>query len=264
LFWVELAVAVSASLFLTVPVFLTVMTAFTANAFRGVRSGLTPGWIIKVLDTYGDTIFRSFYLALAALACCLVLGLPLAYALVKFGKSKIAALIEEALVLPLSVPGIAVGLGILLAWGQVSWFRHSWLFILAGHAVFCLPFMVRPVASVLRVAPLDDQEEAARTMGAGFLTRFFGLVVPASAAGIVSGSLQVLTLSMGEFNISWMLQTPFTRTLPVGLADSYASMRLEIGAAYTVVFLALIVPLLFATQKIPALLGGIKPGRRSE
>jgi putative spermidine/putrescine transport system permease protein len=45
-----------------------------------------------------------------------------------------------------------------------------------------------------------------------------------------------------------LLHTPFTMTLPVGLADSYASMRLEIGSAYTLVFLVLIVPLLVALQ----------------
>ena len=45
----------------------------------------------------------------------------------------------------------------------------------------------------------------------------------------------VVTLSIGEFNITWMLHTPLTKTLPVGLADSYASMRLEIGSAYTCV-----------------------------
>jgi hypothetical protein len=47
----------------------------------------------------------------------------------------------------------------------------------------------------------------------------------------------VVTLSMGEFNLTWMLHTPLTKTLPVGLADSYASMRLEIGSAYTLIFL---------------------------
>jgi ABC-type multidrug transport system fused ATPase/permease subunit len=46
----------------------------------------------------------------------------------------------------------------------------------------------------------------------------------------------VFTLSVGEFNLTWMLHTPLTRTLPVGLADSYASMRMEIGSAYTLVF----------------------------
>jgi putative spermidine/putrescine transport system permease protein len=36
--------------------------------------------------------------------------------------------------------------------------------------------------------------------------------------------------------------------LPVGLADSYASMRLEIASAYTLVFFIMIVPLLVAMQ----------------
>jgi len=65
---------------------------------------------------------------------------------------------------------------------------------------------------------------------------------------IVAGSLMVVTLSMGEFNITWMLHTPLTQTLPVGLADSYASMRLEIGSAYTIVFFFMIVPLLVMLQ----------------
>jgi putative spermidine/putrescine transport system permease protein len=38
-------------------------------------------------------------------------------------------------------------------------------------------------------------------------------------------------------------------TLPVGLADSYASMRLEIGSAYTLVFFIMITPLLVALQR---------------
>jgi putative spermidine/putrescine transport system permease protein len=59
---------------------------------------------------------------------------------------------------------------------------------------------------------------------------------------------------LGEFNISWMLQTPFTRTLPTGLADSYAAMRLEIGSAYTLIFFCLVVPLLVIAQKAPAML----------
>ena len=33
-----------------------------------------------------------------------------------------------------------------------------------------------------------------------------------------------------------MLHTPLTKTLPIGLADSYASMRLEIASAYTLIF----------------------------
>lgn len=73
--------------------------------------------------------------------------------------------------------------------------------------------------------------------------------------------MMVLTLSIGEFNITWMLQTPFTKTLPVGLADSYASARLEIGSAYTLFFLLMIVPLLMLIQWIGSRLHVQNKGR---
>jgi putative spermidine/putrescine transport system permease protein len=60
----------------------------------------------------------------------------------------------------------------------------------------------------------------------------------------------VVALSLGEFNTTLLLSTPFTMTLPVGLADSYASMRLEIGSAFTLVFLALLVPPMVALQAV--------------
>jgi putative spermidine/putrescine transport system ATP-binding protein len=73
-------------------------------------------------------------------------------------------------------------------------------------------------------------------------------VIPNAMPGILAGSLMVFTLSIGEFNLTWMLHTPMTKTLPVGLADSYASMRLEIGSAYTIIFFLMIIPLLIAMQ----------------
>ena len=60
----------------------------------------------------------------------------------------------------------------------------------------------------------------------------------------------MVTLSLGEFNLTWMLHTPLTKTLPVGLADSYASMRLEIASAYTLIFFIMIIPLLIAIQML--------------
>ena len=45
-----------------------------------------------------------------------------------------------------------------------------------------------------------------------------------------------------------MLHTPHTQTLPGGLADSYASTRLEVASANTLVFIVMIIPLLLAMQ----------------
>src|SRR4029077_5141877 len=91
-------------------------------------------------------------------------------------------------------------------------------------------------------------DEGAAALGAWSWQRFRDVIVPNAAPGILAGSLMVVTLSLGEFNLTWMLHTPLTKTLPVGLADSYASMRLEVASAYTLVFFVMIIPLLIAMQ----------------
>jgi putative spermidine/putrescine transport system permease protein len=107
---------------------------------------------------------------------------------------------------------------------------------------------VRAVLAVLSSIDLKTLEEGAASLGAPFWPRFFDVVLPNCRGGILAGALMVVTLSIGEFNMTWMLHTPLTKTLPVGLADSYASMRLEIGSAYTIVFFFMIIPLLVAMQ----------------
>lgn len=249
-------------LFLMIPVVQMCFTAFMKNAFRGFKAGFTTEWIEKVLELYGDTIVRSLGVAVAALVLCVVIGVPAAWILVREQRKRWAALVEEALILPLSVPGLAIGLGILLIWGGITSLRQSNLFILCGHVMFCLPFMVRSVMAVLRVEPIDAYEEASATLGASPWTTFLKVVVPVAMPGILAGALMVMTVSLGEFNISWMLQTPDTKTLPVGMADSYASMRLEVGSAYTFLFLVILVPILSLMQALPAWLARRAEARR--
>lgn len=249
-------------LFLMIPVVQMCFTAFMKNAFRGFKAGFTTEWIEKVLELYGNTIVRSLGIAVAALVLCVVIGVPAAWILVREQRKRWAALVEEALILPLSVPGLAIGLGILLIWGGITSLRQSNLFILCGHVMFCLPFMVRSVMAVLRVEPIDAYEEASATLGASPWTTFLKVVVPVAMPGILAGALMVMTVSLGEFNISWMLQTPDTKTLPVGMADSYASMRLEVGSAYTFLFLVILVPILSLMQALPAWLARRAEARR--
>lgn len=249
-------------LFLMIPVVQMCFTAFMKNAFRGFKAGFTTEWIEKVLELYGDTIVRSLGIAVAALVLCVVIGVPAAWILVREQRKRWAALMEEALILPLSVPGLAIGLGILLIWGGITSLRQSNLFILCGHVMFCLPFMVRSVMAVLRVEPIDAYEEASATLGASPWTTFLKVVVPVAMPGILAGALMVMTVSLGEFNISWMLQTPDTKTLPVGMADSYASMRLEVGSAYTFLFLVILVPILSLMQALPSWLARRAEARR--
>lgn len=248
-----LALTATVSVFMLAPLGLSILAGLVNNYSTGLKSGLTLRWLNEVLEVYGGTVGWSLVLALLCVFGTLLIGIPCAYALAR-SRSRAARLFEELLTLPVAVPGLATALALILTYGHIQGFRQSFAFILVGHMVFTLPFMVRTVSSAFQRNELRILEEAARTLGASFAERFLGVLVPAVLPAIVAGCLMVFTLSVGEFNLTWMLATPLTRTLPVGLADSYASMRIEIGSAYTLVFLLVILPVLWGLQAIGTLI----------
>lgn len=249
LFFFQLAFTLAVCAFLIVPVILSMLAGLTVNYLVGVESGLTLRWVGEVWSGYRETIFLSMGIALACLACTLALGIPAAYVLARRQTAFTRAL-EELLVMPVALPGLATALALIVTYGWAGGFRTSWLFILVGHVLFTLPFMVRAVLAVLMAIDLKTLEEGAASLGASFLQRFVDIVLPNCRSGVLAGSLMVVTLSMGEFNMTWLLHTPLNKTLPVGLADAYASLRLEIASAYTLLFFVMIVPLLLAMQAL--------------
>ena len=243
----QLTVTLMACAFLFVPTVLSILAGVTVNYFRGLSSGLTLKWVFRVWELYADSIFLSLWLAISCLIVTLIIGLPAAYGLARH-PGWLSRLLEEFISLPLAIPGLALALALIQLYGSLQGFRTSWTFILVGHVLYTLPFMVRSILSVLAAMDLKTLEEGAATLGASPWQRFRDIVVPNAMPGILAGALTVVTLSIGEFNLTWMLHTPYLKTLPVGLADSYASMRLEVASAYTLIFFVIIVPLLMAMQ----------------
>ncbi len=103
-----------------------------------------------------------------------------------------------------------MALALIITYGGVREFRASVLFILVGHVLYTLPFMLRSVMAVLAAVDVRTLEEGAASLGASPWQRFIQVVVPNARPGILAGSLMVVTLSIGEFNLTWMLHTPLT------------------------------------------------------
>lgn len=247
-----IAVTTLLTLFLTLPVLLSIVAGLSVNYSRGLSAGLTLNWVVQVWSLYADTIARSLIVALATLAVTLLIGVPGAYALVRRG-GRLARVVEEVVTLPVAIPGLALALALILAYGSFGAFRQSTVFIVVGHVLFTLPFMMRAVMAVLQTIDWKVLDEGAASLGASSWQRFFDVILPNVRPGILAGALTVVTLSVGEFNLTWMTHTPLTKTLPVGLADAYASMRLEIASAYTLVFLVMTIPLLVGLQFVAGL-----------
>lgn len=235
--------------FLIIPVLVSILAGLSESYARGPMAGLTLTWVAEVWRLYSGTIFRSILVALATLAITLIIGVPAAYGIVRRG-GRLARVVEEFVTLPVAIPGLALALALIITYGGIREMRGSTAFIVAGHVLYTLPFMLRAMVAVLSAINWRALDEGGASLGASSWRRFVDIIVPNARPGILAGALTVVTLSIGEFNLTWMLHTPLTKTLPVGLADSYASMRLEIASAYTLVFLVMIIPLLLAMQLV--------------
>ena len=229
------------------PVALSVAAGVTRDYFIGWRSVFTVQWIAQVWELYRGTVWLSLLIAGSCVAVTLVTGVPLAYALVRSG-TRWARLIEETITLPVAIPGLAIALALIESYGAAGEFRRSWTFILVGaralHAAVHGALGRRGAGFDRSRGPRGERREPGRALRAALSRRR----AAQCRAGILAGTSMVSTLSVGEFNLTWMLHTPLTATLPVGLADAYASMRLEIASAYTLVFFVMIVPVLIAMQ----------------
>jgi len=144
-----------------------------------------------------------------AVAINLVFGVTMALLLVRYvfwGKRLLSALLD----VPLSVSPVVVGFALLLVYnGRDGWFGpqlenaglqiiFSTPGIVMATVFVALPLMIREVVPVLNEIG-DDQEWAARSLGASGPQTFWRITIPGIKWAIVYGLVLSLARSLGEF-----------------------------------------------------------------
>lgn len=210
------------------------------------RPGSGTTWFGYVLSLYGAPLARSAVLALAVVALAFAVGLPAAYGLSR-RRGPGAAGLRVLLDAPLAVPGLAVGIGLLLAYPSG---RASGGTLAAGHLAYALPFFVRAAGNALSTGGLAELEEAAAAAGAGRWDRFCRVAIPLARPGLLAGALMAFTISWGEFNVSFLLATPSTQTFPSALYLTYTTNSFPVAAAATTIFLAVAIPAVALLQRV--------------
>lgn len=215
-----------------------------ASGARDTTGAFTLLWYQYVFEVYGHTILLSLKLAALSIVVTIVLGVSGGYGLVRYnfpGK----ALLEEVISIPLSLPGISIAVALLGTYGMI---RDSWTIILLGHLLYTLPFMLQSVTSTLRSYDFFELESAAASLGANWLYRLRYILLPNLKHALIVGSLLVFTISLGEFNASFLLTTPINLTQPASLYDTYTNDSFQVSSAATSVFMLVVIPVLMAIQ----------------
>ena len=186
----------------------------------------------------------SLVVSLAATAVCVVLGLPLAFVLVR-RRLLFPRVVRAVVMLPMVLPPVVAGTALLFALGRRglvgqwldSWFGVRLPFTTAGAVVaaafVALPFFVITVEAALRQAG-GDLDEAGATLGAGPWATLAHVTLPTIRPALAAGTALAWARAVGEFGATLTFAGNFpgrTRTLPL---ETYLALERNPEAAVAI------------------------------
>jgi putative spermidine/putrescine transport system permease protein len=204
-----------------VPLVLTLyLSVFNETLIVFPPRGYTLAWYPRILPAFGDALSTSLLTALAAVVISLLIGVPAGIGLSRYrfrGRGAVGTL----LLAPLTIPGVAIGLGIFVLAVMIEE-RTDWALsgsvglMVAAHVLITLPWVVR-----LCLASLANHdraaEEAAASLGARPLTVIWRVTLPAMRGGIVAGALFAFIISFENLEMTLFLTAPGMTTLPIAV-----------------------------------------------
>lgn len=226
------------------PVSLVATNTF-GDGFGSIRSLLADPDTVVALEL-------SAYVAFFSVLINTLFGVGISLLLVRQqfpGKRVLNALLD----IPLSVSPIVVGLALVLVYsGRNGWFGPT-LSAIGFQVIFstpgiimattfvALPLMIREIVPVLEEVG-TEQEQAAQSLGANAVQRFWRITLPSIKWGIVYGVVLTLARSLGEFGAVKVVSGNVlgqTRTATLVVEEKYLNFDQQ-GAYATAFLLAMV------------------------
>ena len=162
-----------------------------------------------------SAIGLTLRLAATTMALLLVLCTPLAWWLAHTPsrwRGPVSAVVALPLVLPPTVIGfyllITMGpngpIGQFTQWLGVGALPFTFWGLVAGSLIYSLPFAVQPLQAAFEAIGTRPLEAAA-TLGAGPLDRFFTVALPLARSGFITAAILSFAHTVGEFGVVLML-----------------------------------------------------------
>ena len=202
-------------LFLFAPIVLLVLFSFNANTYGSFPiTGWTTKWYAQVFGDYQiqDALRTTLKVGLEVTVVSVLLGTAAAFPLVRAGLPFPAGF-RVAMTLPIMIPGILIGISLLVLFTQVVKVPLSPSTAVIGQSLYTTPFVLLLVAA--RLQGFDrNLERAAGDLGANTFNRLRLIVLPLIFPAILAGALFAFTLSFDEFVITYFIIGGYN-TLPI-------------------------------------------------
>jgi len=164
-----------------------------------------------------DAIWNSVYLSLGAALVTMLAGTMISYVIVK-SRPKGKFILELLGVLPFSLPGTVIALGVILTWSGrfgINLYNTPWIIFVAYIARY-MAFSLKSNSATLQQVS-DSLEEASRACGATHFQTLKNIVLPLIRPGMISAFFLIFLPALRELTTSVLLYGPTTRTIGVAI-----------------------------------------------
>lgn len=160
-------------------------------------------------------LWLTVKLALVSTTVLLLIGVPFAWWLAKTA-NRYKFVFESLVALPLVLPPTVLGFYLLLLLSPNSFMGQalaslgieglvfSFSGLVIGSCIYSLPFVVQPLQNTF-AAISNASLEAAATLGASPVDRFFSIILPQARPGIIGAATLGFAHTLGEFGVVLMI-----------------------------------------------------------
>jgi putative spermidine/putrescine transport system permease protein len=159
----------------------------------------------------GRALRTSYSLAPLAVLLSLVLSLPTSYVL---GRKRIPGkkLFMLVVLLPIIMPGMVVALFLSRVFAAFG-LSQTFFGLVLAHTLMSIPYMIRVMTTSFQAIP-QDVIDAAENLGANTFVKIRDIFLPMIRPGLLAGMIFAFTVSIEEFNLTFIIGTPTFETIP--------------------------------------------------
>jgi sulfate transport system permease protein len=243
---------------------LLVVVPVGAVFYHAFAPGLGEAWDAFTAPDALHALWLTLFVVAIAVPLNTIFGVGVSLLLARY-RFPGAWLLDALVDIPLAISPVVIGLSLILVYGKTGWFGN-WLAqhgitvifsvpgIVMASAAVSLPYVVREVLPVLQEIG-TEQEQAARTLGAGSFTVFRRITLPSIRRGLAYGVTLTTARVLGEFGAVAIVSGAIagkTETYTLFISDSIDNLEPQsayVGAVALCLAALIVLTLLTLTDR---------------
>ncbi|MDH2320947.1 iron ABC transporter permease [Providencia rettgeri] len=228
-------------------------TAFSATVSGGLAwDNLTLRHFSGLIDSQTEALsalLTSVSLATVTAILTGILGFLSAWIVVS-QRIRGAAVIDALSLLPISIPGIVIAVGMILAWNQPFWPitpYHTWGILLLAYSCLLLPYPVRYCSAALTQIG-GSLTDAARVHGASAITTLRLVLFPLVLPSLVAAMMLVFAVASRELVSSLLLAPAGMQTVSIFVWRQFEQGSIGSGMAMACLAVLISLSLMLCAQ----------------